>query len=88
MSVYDKRKSFPFHVRRDPLMSSLIPRSIPYGVFMGLLHRGYRICSGVNDFLSYTLDVGNALISNGCSKSRLKQCFSGFLIQHVTNYQR
>ena len=45
LSVYDKRKSFPFHVRRYPLMSSLIPRSIPYGVFVGLLHRGYRICS-------------------------------------------
>ena len=88
LSIFDKRKSFPFLVRRYPLMSSLIPRSIPYGVFMGLLHRGYRICSGAKDFLLHALDVGNALILNGCTKNRLKQCFSSFLSNTVTKYRR
>ena len=61
LSVYDKRKSFPFHVRRYPLAASLIPRSIPYGVFVGLLHRGYRICSTAKDFVSYVCEVGSTL---------------------------
>ena len=29
LSVYDKRKEFPFRVRRYPMMASLIPRTIP-----------------------------------------------------------
>ena len=88
LSVYDKRKSFPFHVRRYPLMSSLIPRSIPYGVFVGLLHRGYRICSGVKDFLSYALDVGCVLRDNGCSTKRLKVLFKSFVIHDMHKYPR
>ena len=35
LSVYDKRKEFPFRVRRYPMMASLIPRTIPCGVFLG-----------------------------------------------------
>ena len=62
LSVFDKRKSFPFQVRRYPLAASLIPRSIPYGVFVGLLHRGYRICSHATDFLSYAGEVGSTLM--------------------------
>ena len=85
-SVYDKRKSFPFFVRRYPLMSSLIPRTIPYGVFMGLLHRGYRTCSGVNDFLSYALDVATVLRENGCASNKLKILFKSFVASYVRKY--
>ena len=61
ISVFDKRKSFPFAVRKYPLMSSLIPRTMLLGVFVGLLHRGYRICSGADDFLDCALDVALTL---------------------------
>lgn len=37
LSVFDKRKTFPFVVRRYPLMSSLIPRTIPFAVLSGQL---------------------------------------------------
>ena len=52
ISVFDKRSSFNFPVRRYPHMSSLIPRTIPYGVFLGQLHRGYRICTYHHDFMT------------------------------------
>ena len=85
-SVYDKRKSFPFSVRRYPMMSSLIPRTIVYGVFMGLLHRGYRISSGVRDFMSHALDVANVLRENGCTTNKLKSLFKSFVASHVRKY--
>ena len=85
-SVYDKRKSFPFHVRRYPLMSSLIPRSIPYGVFVGLLHRGYRICSDLEDFLSYAVEIGCVLRDNGCSTMRLEKLFKSFVVHEMKKF--
>jgi hypothetical protein len=79
LSVYDKRKSFPFTVRRYPRMNSLIPKTIHYGVFTGLLYRGHRICSGARDFLSYATEVAQILRGNGCVKRRLKHTFKAFL---------
>lgn len=53
----DKSKYVPFKVRRYPLMCSLIPQTIPYGVFVGQLHRGYRISTDVEDFLSFVWNL-------------------------------
>ena len=86
LSVYDKRKSFPFKVRRYPLMASLIPRTIPYGVFVGLLHRGYRICSAAVDFLSYAVEVALILRGNGCAANKLKRAFKAFVAQAKGKY--
>lgn len=86
LSVYDKRKSFPFTVRRYPHMNSLIPRTMPYGVFTGLLYRGYRICSGVDDFLSYALEVAQRLRGNGCTVGKLKRRFKAFLCSTKGKY--
>ena len=79
LSVYDKRKSFPFTVRRYPRMNSLIPRTIPYGVFTGLLWRGFRINSGVNGFVSYALEIAQILRANGCTTKKLKRTFKAFI---------
>ena len=87
LSVFDKRKSFPFQVRRYPLAASLIPRSIPYGVFVGLLHRGYRICSIAKDFVSYACEVGSILRANGCSTKRLKTLFKSFVVPVMHKYR-
>jgi hypothetical protein len=86
LSVFDKRATFPFHVRRYPLMCSLIPTNIPYGVFVGQLHRGYRICSGDGDFVSFALDVANRLLDNGCASSKLKALFKAFVSLNVRKF--
>jgi hypothetical protein len=86
LSVYDKRKSFPFKVHRYPLMCSLIPKTIPYGVFVGQLHRGYRICSDVEDFLSFAVELALTLLRNGCSYKRLNNLFKCFVHTHVEKF--
>ena len=88
LSVYDERKYFPFKVRRYPLMCSLIPQTIPYGVFVGQLHRGYRICSDVEDFLSFAVELALTLLNNGCSYKRLNNLFKCFVQEHVDKYPK
>jgi len=66
-------------------MSSLIPRTIPFAVLSGQLHRGYRICTGAEDFLSFAVEVATALIQNGCASGKLKRIFKSF-VMHVHRY--
>lgn len=87
IGVYDKRKSFPFHVVRYPHMDSLIPRNIPYSVFVGQLHRGYRICTDAKGFVAFAIEVATRLVHNGCRKDRLTAIFRGFLRSTVRKYQ-
>ena len=56
------------------------------GVFVGLLHRGYRICSGADDFLDYALDVALTLLDNGGSRQKLRRVFESFVNEHVRKY--
>lgn len=86
LSVYDKRMDFPFKVKRYPVMKSLIPSYIPYGVFLGQLHRGYRICTQATNFLSYALHVATTLRENGCSINKLKRGFTSFVTNFVKKY--
>jgi hypothetical protein len=86
LSVFDKREAFPFPVRRYPHMASLIPQSLPYGVFLGQLHRGYRICSAAAQFLAFACDVGKRLVDNGCRPRRLRQLFVSFAKRWVSKY--
>ena len=51
VSVYDKRKDFPFKVVRYPHLDSAIPSSIAYGVFTGQLHRFKLISSSLRFLL-------------------------------------
>jgi hypothetical protein len=67
-------------------MASLIPRYIPYGVFQGQLHRGYRICTKATDFLSYALEVATILRDNGCANNKLKRGFKSFVATFVKKY--
>jgi len=79
LSVYDKRSSFPFTVRRYPQVSSLIPPTIPYGVWLAQLHRGYRICSSISAFVEFSKIVYDRLVLNGCTSSRLVRIFNQFV---------
>jgi len=86
IAVFDKRDEFSFPVRRYPQMKSLLPSTIPYGVFLGQLHRGYRICSGADDFVNFACDVALRLVVNGCRKARLQQLFVSFIKRFVSKY--
>jgi hypothetical protein len=88
LSVYDKRKTFPFKVRRYPRMESLIPRTIPYGVFVGLLHRGHRICSGEQHFVDYAVGVATELLHNGCTLRKLVKSYQSFVIGVTNRYRK
>jgi hypothetical protein len=79
LDVFDKRKEFPFAVRRYPQMCSLIPQSIPYGVFVGQLTRYYRVCTQTGFFVENARILALTLITQGCKKSRIVKCFRSFL---------
>ena len=85
--VYDKRDDFQFVVRRYPRMESLIPQTIPYGVFLGQLHRGYRICTLESDFRTFAVGVACRLIDNGCGRRRLGILFGNFVQRVVKKYR-
>ncbi len=79
LDVYDKRKDFPFTVVRYPAMSSLIPPSMPYGVFVSQLYRYYRICTSAQAFVGRAADLGRTMLQRGCHFTRLCRCFFTFL---------
>jgi hypothetical protein len=84
VEVFDKRKEFPFTVRRYPHMDSLIPVSLPYGVFTGQLHRFYRICSRWHSFVNVACELGKTLMQQGCVPGRLIQSFKSFILKRKT----
>lgn len=79
VNVFDKRKEFPFSVRRYPHTCSVIPRSIPYGVFTGQLHRFSRICSDARSFVHNAVFVAQTLRAQGCSTRVLRRKFHAFV---------
>jgi hypothetical protein len=82
LSVHDKRADFPFDVRRYPLVSSLLPTSIPYGVFTSQLHRGYRICTDLVGFMEFVSELTERMLANGCSGKRLIRLFRTFFSRY------
>ena len=80
ISVYDKRSSFPFHVRNYPHSDSNIPRSILYSAFVGQLHRFYRLSSTLNAFRSCVIDLCRKLVKeNGCRSLTLSHKLRSFI---------
>jgi hypothetical protein len=79
LDVFDKRREFNFLVCRYPQRRSLIPTSIAYGVFVGLLHRYYRICSQFSGFCENAALLARTLVSQGWQSSRLRSVFYSFL---------
>jgi hypothetical protein len=79
VDVFDKRSEFPFRVLRYPYTDSLIPTSIPFGVFVSQLHRYYRICTELSDFMRNSLVLFSTLHEQGCSVRRLAKCFHAFV---------
>ena len=77
-SIYDKRDDFNFHITNFPFLSSNIPTSPAYGVFISQLIRYARACSSYGCFILRATRLSNKLLEQGYVKERLKLSFRKF----------
>lgn len=70
--LYDKRDDFDFPIVNFPYLSSNIPTSPSYGVFISQLIRYARACSTYKDFVSRSLLLTSKLLKQGYQQPRLK----------------
>ena len=71
-SIYVKRDDFNFHITNFPFLSSNIPTSPAYGVFMSQRIRYARACSLYGCFILRATRLSNKLLEQGYIKERLK----------------
>ena len=79
LEAYDKIKEFNFPVILYPKLLSLIPASSSYGVWMGQLHRIYRISTHPMYLLTSAAILALTLINQGCVRNRLELVSHQFL---------
>ena len=77
-SLYDKRDDFNFHITNFPFLSSNIPSSPAYGVFISQLTRYARACSSYECFILRAMRLSNKLLGQGYVKDRLKSSLRKF----------
>ena len=75
---YDKRDDFNFHITNLPFLSSNIPSSAAYGVFISQLIRYARACSSYECFILSSMRLSNKLLGQGYVKERLKSSLRKF----------
>ena len=71
-SLYDKRDDFNFHITKFPFLSSNIPSSPAYGVFISQLIRYVRACSSYECFILKVARLSSKLLGQGYVMGRLK----------------
>ena len=64
-SIYDKRDDFNFHITNFPFLSSNIPSSPPYGVFISQIIRYTRACSSYECFILRARRLSSKLLKQG-----------------------
>ena len=77
-SIYDKRDDFNFHITNFPFLSSNIPSSPAYGVFISQLIRYARACSSYECFILSARRLSSKLLKQGYLVERLKSSFRKF----------
>ena len=77
-SLYDKRDDFNFYITNFPFLSSNIPSSPAYGVFISQLIRYARACSSYECFILRAMRLSNNLLGQGYVKERLKSSLRKF----------
>ena len=77
-SIYDKRDDFNFHITNFPFLSSNIPASPAYGVFISQLIRYARACSSYECFILRARRLSSKLLKQGYLVERLKSSFRKF----------
>ena len=76
--LYDKRDDFDFHIVNFPFLSSNIPSSPSYGVYISQLIRYARCCSYYDDFGYHHKLLVDRLLSQGYEVKRLRNSFEKF----------
>ena len=77
-SLYDKRDDFNFHITNFPFLSSNIPFSPAYGVFISQLIRYARACSSYEYFIPRAARLLCKLLGQGFVTECLKSSFGKF----------
>ena len=77
-SIYDKRDDFNFHITNFPFLSSNIPSSPAYGVFISQLIRYALACSSYKCFILRARRLSSKLLKQGYLVERLKSSFRKF----------
>ena len=77
-SLYDKRDDFNFHITHFPFLSSNIPSSSAYGVFISQLIRYARACSSYECFTLRAARLSSKLLGQGYVRERLKSSLRKF----------
>ena len=75
---YDKRDDFNFHITNFPFLSSNIPSSPAYGVFISQLIRYARACSSYECFILRAVRLSSKLLGQGYVMERLKSSLRKF----------
>ena len=70
--LYDKRDDFDFRIVNFPYISSNIPESPAYGVYISQLLRYARACSSYCDFIYRGKALTAKLVEQGYVKTRLR----------------
>ena len=71
-SLYNKRDDFNFHITNFPFLSSNIPSSLAYGVFISQLILYARACSSNECFILRAVWISNKLPGQIYAKERLE----------------
>ena len=77
-SIYDKRDDFNFHITHFPFLSSNIPSSQAYDVFISHFIRYARACSSYECFILRARRLSSKLLQQGYLVERLKSSFRKF----------
>ena len=89
-SLYDKRDDFNFNITIFPFLSSNIPSSPAYGVFISQLIRYARACSSYECSILRALRLSSKLLGQGYVMERLKSSLSKFYCRYgdlIKNYE-
>ena len=77
-SLYDKRDDFNFHIINFPFLSSNIPFSPAYAVFISQLIRYSKACSSCECVILRAVRLSNKLHGQGYVKGRLRSSLRKF----------
>ena len=77
-SLYDKRDDFNFHITNFPFLSSNIPSSPAYGVFISQLIWYARACSSYECFILRAARLSSKLLGHWYVRERLKSSLGKF----------
>ena len=81
--LYDKRGDFDFPIVNYPYLSSNIPESPAYGVFVSPLIRYARVCSKYEDFLFWGSILVSKLLKQGYSSRKFQTIFRKLYGRHT-----